>query len=730
MRLGALMLALLLISCTDSKTVIDPSVTAVEVALHVEAALAVTQFRISAAGDMPAFTSGNVPEVPRALAGTQTFVLLLADELDGRDVVVRVDGIANGSIVTSGGAKLTVRAHHLTHVDVALGPPAVCGDGVIVDPIETCDDANPSATDGCSATCFVESGWMCVGSGPSVCSVSTFGVIGATATSNRSLVVTFSEPPEPVTATTLASYSVPGLSLSGPPFLSGTQVTLVTSSQSAIGYDLLVSNVTRAADASTLASGLATFAGRTAFGVASARSSSVTVMSVTFDALPDPSEALNPANYTVPGLTLSSPALAANIVTFTTSMQSAITYTVTVANVARAGDAEPLAVTSADFSGRDGFDVAGVVSTGNRQIAVTFNAAPNPSQAIVTGNYSVPGLTLSGPPVLSGNTVTITTSPQLATTYQAGIANVTRASDGQALGIASATFIGHAIELPTVTNVAVISTNPNNLTVPYNTGTVTVRLLGTQLATVSCPSGVRLDDRNNLGAVVNTQATSCTVDSDSQITATFPPGLHTNGLIGWNVVVTNAVGSNATSAKLVPRAGLLISEVLATGGGGGKHHFIELYNPTLTAIDTASLGLRFHKRDAAGADTAMSVTVTNPVVPSHHFLLVCSVKSGGGDAWFAHRDGAYPDDLDSNGSVYLSLGSAAQVAVLDTLGWGGQVVGGYEGTATADLPANQSVQRKPASGMGATTDTDNNAGDFFAPSGSITPLGTADPAAP
>lgn len=724
------MIALLVIGCTDAKTVTDPDVTAIEVAMQVDPALAVTQFRISTAGDMPAFAPGNVPDSPRALAGTQTFVVLLPDDLDGRDLVVRVDGIANGSIVASGGAKLTVRAHHVTHVDVALGPPAVCGDGVVSDPIETCDDGNPNANDGCSATCFVESGWMCVGVGPSVCTASTFGIIGAVATSNRSLVVTFSEPPDPVEATTLDNYSAPGLGLSGAPFLAGTQVTLVTSSQSAIGYDLLISNVTRAADASTLASGLATFTGRTAFGVASARSISVTEMSVTYDAMPDPSAATIPANYTVPGLTLSNPTLAANTVTFTTSMQNAITYTVTVANVMRDGDAEPLEVTSADFSGRDGFDVAGTVSTSNRQIVVTFNAAPTPSQAIVSGNYSVPGLTLSGTPMVSGNTVTITTSPQLATTYTASVSNVTRASDGQALGIASATFTGHALELPTITNVAVLSTNPDNLTTPYNTGTVTVRLVGTQLATVSCPTGVRLDDRNNLGAVVNTQATSCTVNSDSQITATFPPGLHTNGSTGWNVVVTNTIGSNATSAKLVPRAGLLISEVLATGGGGGKHHFIELYNPTLTALDTAALGLRLHERDVAGADTTMTVSITNAVVPSHHFQLVASSKSNNGDAWFAHRDGTYTDDLDMNGSVYLSLQAAAQVQVIDTLGWGGQAAGGYESTAAVGIPANQSVQRKPANGMGATTDTDNNAADFFAPSTSITPLGTGDPAAP
>jgi cysteine-rich repeat protein len=722
MRIVPLVIALL-VGCTDAKTVVDSNVTAVEVAMQVDAALGVTQFQISAAGNMPAFAAGTVPDVPRALSGAQTFVVLLPDDLGGQDLVVRVDGIANGAIVTSGGAKLTVRAHLVTHVDVALGAPAICGDGIIDDPIETCDDGNAAASDGCSATCFVESGWMCSGGGPSVCTVSAFDVTGAWALSNRVLVVAFSEPPNPAEATVLANYAAPGLTLSGTPFLSGNQVTLATSSQSAIGYDLFVSNITRASDASPIATGLATFTGRTAFDVESARSTSVTAMSVTFDAAPDPTLAKKLANYSVQGLTLSAPTLAGNTVTFTTTTQSAVTYTISVANVLRDGDGEPLAIASANFSGRDGFDIAGATSSGNRQIAITFNAAPDASQAIVIGNYTVPGLTLTGVPTLAGNTVTIATSSQLAMGYTVTVSNVTRASDAQALGIATASFTGHALELPTVTAVAVVSTNPNNQTTPYNTGTVTLHLTGTQFTTVTCPTGVRLDDRDGLGAAVNTSATSCTVDSDSQITATFPAGVRTNGTTGWNVIVTNTIGSDATSAKFVPRAGLLISEVMAMGGTTGTHHFIEPYNPTMTDISTGSL-VTLHTRNATGVDAVMSVTFTNAVVPSHKFQLLASSSSDSGDAWFAHRDGTYTDALTANGSIYLSLQAGPEAQVIDKLGWGTQPTGGFEGTATADLPADQSVQR-----MGSI-DTDNNASDYFPPSATITPLGTADPAQP
>ncbi|KAF0685723.1 Aste57867_22422 [Aphanomyces stellatus] len=47
-------------------------------------------------------------------------------------------------------------------------PPPRCGDG-FVDTGETCDDGNSVAGDGCSATCQVESGYVCQGA-PSVCS--------------------------------------------------------------------------------------------------------------------------------------------------------------------------------------------------------------------------------------------------------------------------------------------------------------------------------------------------------------------------------------------------------------------------------------------------------------------------------------------------------------------------------------------------------------------------------
>ena len=132
----ALVLAIGIAACTDAKTVVDKNVTAIEVATQIDAPSALTQLRISGrANGTDAFAPGSVPETPRPLAGEQTAVVLLPDSLDGTSIDVRVDGMAGGAVAASGVAMVTVRAHAVTRVDVALGAPAICGDGMVVSPI-------------------------------------------------------------------------------------------------------------------------------------------------------------------------------------------------------------------------------------------------------------------------------------------------------------------------------------------------------------------------------------------------------------------------------------------------------------------------------------------------------------------------------------------------------------------------------------------------------------------
>jgi hypothetical protein len=563
----------------------------------------------------------------------------------------------------------------------------------------------------------------------------TFNVASAVATSNTTVVVTFDDLPN-VTADAIDNYSIPDLTLRSIS-TAGNVITLETSPQSDRTYTLTVSNVTRRSDDAPLAQATVTFKGRPTFDVVSAAATSATKLVVTFSAPPNGAQAADPANYNVPGLTLSAPKLAGNTVTLTTAPQQAQSYTLTVSNVTRASDGEPLGTKTADFTGRTPFAVVSAQSTSSVRMTVTFDAPPDPTQATNPANYSVPNLTVSAPE-LAGNTVTLTTTPQQAQSYTLTVSNVTRASDGEPLSVATATFDGTPVQAPTVTNVVVTATNPNNGTTPYNTGMTTVVITGTDFATVDCAGaikGVKLDDTDAAEppAPVRTTATSCTVDSDTQITATFPAGIRTNATTGWNVIVTNQAGSNSTSAvRFVPVAGLLISEVFTGVSGDTAREFVEIYNPTSTAIDTTQatgIGLRLHIRNSSGNDTAKVLTaVTAGVIPPKGFLLIASSQSEPGDFWYNVRDYTYStsgNTLVGNGGVYISLSATDNAKVIDKVGWGTQPAGGYEGTALANIPSGVSAQRKPAGGAGHAIDTDSNADDWLAPSTTLTPRGTA-----
>lgn len=560
----------------------------------------------------------------------------------------------------------------------------------------------------------------------------SFNVSSAASTANGQMTVTFDAPPNASQATNVNNYAVSGLVLSAPQ-LNGKVVTLTTSSQAAIGYTVTVSTVTRASDGEPLTTAAATFNGRTSFSVVSASSIQNTVATVTFDAPPNQAQATNANNYGIPGLTVSAAALNGNIATLTTSSQSAIAYTVTVSGVTRNADGEALTTKSAGFTGHSAFKVQGAASTDAVTITVTFDAAPNVGQATTLNNYAVPGLVLGGVPVLFGNTVTLTTSGQSAIAYTVTVSNVTRASDAEPLTTSTANFTGTAVKLPTVTNVVVTSTSPNNGAIAYNTGTATVKITGTDLGTVVCPAGVKLDDLDGVGAAVGTPSASCTVDDDTHITATFPAGIRTNAVTGWNVVVTNDAGSNATSSvRFRPVAGLLVSELYTGTTGFADHEYFEVYNPTATSIDTtgSGIGLRMHTRTSGGADTNKTLTaVTGGLIPSHGFLLIVSTASTISDGWYASRDYTYSAAsaaLVANGSVYISLSNTAAARVIDKAGWGTQPAGGFEGTALPNVSADASVERKPAGGAGHATDTDANATDFNVQSGTLTPRGTAD----
>ena len=187
------------------------------------------------------------------------------------------------------------------------------------------------------------------------------------------------------------------------------------------------------------------------------------------------------------------------------------------------------------------------------------------------------------------------------------------------------------------------------------------------------------------------------------------------------------VGSNATSDVLVTQAGLLISEVCYAGA---SHEFVELYNPTATPIDASAIGLKLYTRKAAGNNNQKTLTFIRNVVPSHGFFMIGSQQSTAADPWFGVIDATYNanvNNLDRNGGVYISLSLTPQLTVIDKVGWGTQPAGGFEMMPLVDIPVGMSVERKPAGSQGHASDTDANADDFNAASGTLTLRGATSP---
>ncbi len=580
---------------------------------------------------------------------------------------------------------------------------------------------------------------------------SGFNVVGASSVDTTHASVTFDAPPNAGQAQSASNYSIPGLTVMAASYTSGNTVTLTTTPQAGQTYMVTVSNVTRASDSVALSVNSATFT-HTTFNVTSAIALTSHSFSVTFDATPDATSATTLAYYVVTcGVGCTPPTLTGtpvlntttNTVTISTTAQTGgQVYTVTVSNVTRASDGVALTNNTATFTGIAPFNVMSAASLTSASMSVTFDAAPNALQATTLANYAIKDgsnntLAVTGTPTLSGNTVTIATGAQKAVSYTVTVSNVTRATDGEPLTGNTATFTGIAQVAPTVTSVSLQSTNPAN-TVFYNTGTATVVITGTSFASTNCttaPLGVRLNDLDGLGNAVNTHATSCTVNSDTQITATFPAGIRTNGGIGWDVFVTNTVAESTAVVgdKLLVYAGILVAEIYpaSAGTGGSGHQFVEFYNPTQNPIALPSVRVR---NDMGTTDTALGIGVArgghSKTLPSHGFVLLCSKDTSTSDSWNSHCDATYDETvagLTANGSVYVSLGTNAQQQVIDKVGWGSQPKStGCEGNCLGSTTPGDSAERKPGPPSGNSTDTDLNRNDFNGWSSTLSPDGSQD----
>jgi trimeric autotransporter adhesin len=200
-------------------------------------------------------------------------------------------------------------------------------------------------------------------------------------------------------------------------------------------------------------------------------------------------------------------------------------------------------------------------------------------------------------------------------------------------------------------------------------------------------------------------------------------------------VVTSPNPQNSSVKEPTGANHVVISEVYGGGGNSGavyKNDFIELYNPTLSAVDLTGWSVQY--ASATGTGNWTVTTLSGSIAPKGFYLIQQSAGTGG------TTNLPTPDKIGTitmsgtAGKVLLSNSTTAQTgalptgaSVIDLVGFGA-TANGFEGTAPAPAPSNtSSIERKASATSDATTmgtggteefagngyDSDQNAADFI-----------------
>ena len=191
---------------------------------------------------------------------------------------------------------------------------------------------------------------------------------------------------------------------------------------------------------------------------------------------------------------------------------------------------------------------------------------------------------------------------------------------------------------------------------------------------------------------------------------------------------------NSTIIEPVGANHVVISEVYGGGGNSGaiyKNDFIELYNPTNTAVDLTGWSVQYASATGTGN---WSATVLSGTIPAKGFYLVQEAAGAAGTLDLPTPDKIGTLNLSGTaGKVLLSNTSIIQTGIkptganiIDLVGFG--TANGFEGSAPAVATTNTtSIERKASPNSTAATlaiggteefagngyDSDDNATDFI-----------------
>jgi hypothetical protein len=179
-----------------------------------------------------------------------------------------------------------------------------------------------------------------------------------------------------------------------------------------------------------------------AFTVATAQSTFVTTVVITFSDAPDPVSASDAANYAIANLSLADvvPEVTGNTVVLTTAPQLSQLYSLTVANVTRLADGQPLTPAQMSFVGRSAFDLVSATAPSANEVDLVFDAAPAATQVFCLENYNLGGFGVTDA-ILDGSTVELSTTTQDGSFVTVVVGNIVRASDGEQLSTSTAMLL-------------------------------------------------------------------------------------------------------------------------------------------------------------------------------------------------------------------------------------------------------------------------------------------------
>ncbi|UUW88561.1 ExeM/NucH family extracellular endonuclease [Pimelobacter simplex] len=202
------------------------------------------------------------------------------------------------------------------------------------------------------------------------------------------------------------------------------------------------------------------------------------------------------------------------------------------------------------------------------------------------------------------------------------------------------------------------------------------------------------------------------------------------GSLGAALALSGVAAVAPSPAQANPGGtGLVIREAYVNGGSANASYvdkFVELYNPTASAISLSGKSLQYRSPTGTGNASGV-VALSGTVAPGKTFLVKGGSNGSNGTAL------PTPDQIATGlnpgaggGTLYLTSGTTAttpaDAGVIDKIGWGNS--NSPEGTASTGNSVTLSYQRA-ANGA----DTDNNAADFStaAPTPQNASSGTSEP---